>query len=178
MPAFLRSTVALLLLAFGLIPLAQVHAQNPDLLPPHSHIRYWRAEFTESSEADVIAHRGDTLWIRSRESGDSLVLPLTALRRLQVQTGLDDHGAFGAGVGVFLGAIVGSFQFQHGGHSSDAYQRDVAKAYLFALVSGAVGWLVGSLFHSRRWEDVPLTAEMGSLTATAFDASDLALVTG
>jgi len=59
-------------------------------------------------------------------------------------------------LGLFGGAIFGSFHFQHGSSSSGTYQGDVMRAYLFAIVCADMGWLIGSHVHRSSWHTVPI----------------------
>lgn len=100
--------------------------------------------------------------VRPIETGDTLELALSGLSRLEVRQGPESQGETGAALGLFTGAIVGSFQFQHRSSHSGTYQGDVILAYLFAVVCAGVGWLIGSRVHHYRWQAVPLAPDAGA----------------
>ena len=94
--------------------------------------------------------------VRSSETGDTLEFAPSTLSRLEVRQGPESQGEAGAALGLFGGAIVGSFQFQHGSKNPGSYQGDILRAYLFAVASAGVGWLIGSHVHRYHWQSVPL----------------------
>jgi hypothetical protein len=143
-------------LIFALASAAPVAAQDSSLVVPGAYVRYWLPEMSKPIEAVVLRRTGDSVRVRRVEFNDSVAFVLSSLGRLEVRTGPEGQGATGAALGIFGGAIVGSFQFEHGGRSSGSYQGDVLRAYVFAIACAAVGWLLGSRVHRYRWESVPL----------------------
>ena len=130
--------------------------QDSVVVSPGAYVRYWLPEISRPTEAEVISWGVDRMRARVAETGDTLDLALSGLSRLEVRRGPEPQGEAGAAVGLFGGAIVGSFKFEHGSRSSGTYQGDVIRAYLFAVVCAAVGWLIGSRVHRYHWQDVAL----------------------
>ena len=152
-----KRTVCACLLA--LLSLQSVAAQDSVVVEPGAHVRYWLRELSKPIEAEVISWGIDRIRVRPIETSDTLAFALSALGRLDVRRGPEPQGEAGAAFGLFIGAIIGSFQFEHRRNtSSGAYQGDVIRAYAFAVVSAAVGWLIGSRVHRYHWQSVPLDA--------------------
>ena len=149
-----------------------VAAQDSAAVEPGARVRYWLPEMSKPTEAEVISWGIDRIRLRPIETGDTLAFALSALRRLDVRRGPEAQGEAGAAFGLFVGAIVGSFQFEHRRNTSPgAYQGDVIRAYVFAVVSAGVGWLIGSRMHRYHWQTVPLDA-----TAYSAQTSPMPLV--
>jgi hypothetical protein len=110
-----------------------------------AEVRYWLPGASGPVEAEVISLNTERIRVRPIESRDTLEFALSALSRLDVRRGPEPRGrgAAGAALGLFGGAIIGSFQFQHGSSSSGTYQGDVARASLFTIACGGIGWLIG-----------------------------------
>ena len=136
-----------------------VKAQDSTLVNPGEHIRYWLPEISRPVEAEVVSWSTDRIRVRPIETGDTLEFALSALSRLDVRRGPEPQGEGGAALGLFGGAIIGSFHFERGGRSSGTYQGDVLRAYLFAVVCAGVGWLIGSRVHRYHWQTVLLVPD-------------------
>lgn len=134
--------------------------QDSALVVPGAQVRYWLHAMSKPTEALVVSQTADTIRVRPLQPGDTLALALSALRRLEVRRGPESQGETGAALGLFGGAIAGSFWFEHGSKNSGTYQGDVLRAYVFAVVSAAVGWLIGSRVHRYRWQSVLLGTEI------------------
>ena len=119
------------------------------------HVRYWLPEMSKPVEAEMLTWGADRVRVRPVESADTLEFALAALTRLEVRRP-ESQGGVGAALGLFGGAIFGSFHFQHGSSYSGTYQGDVLRAYLFAVVCAGIGWLIGSHVHHYNWHAVPL----------------------
>jgi hypothetical protein len=143
-----------------LVATERAAAQDSALVVPGALVRYWQRELSKPTEALVVSQTTDRIRVRPLQPGDTLDLALSALSRLEVRRGPESQSEIGAALGLFSGAIFGSFRFQHGSKSSGTYQGDVLRAYLFAVVSAGVGWLIGSRVHRYRWQSVPLGAEI------------------
>ena len=130
--------------------------QDSSAVEPGAHVRYWLPEMSGPVEAEVIGWNINRVRVRRSETGDTLDLALSGLSRLEVRRGPEPQGEAGAAIGLFAGAIVGSHQFEHGSRDAGAYQGDVVRAYLFAVVCAGVGWLIGSRVHRYHWQSVPL----------------------
>ena len=149
-------TLRILFAGICLFPLDENVAQQRGALPPAAHVRYWLGENGKPVEADVVFHGADTIWVRLPPTADMLALRLSDLSRLEVRRGSGGHASLGAGIGTFVGAVTGSFVFEGGSRNPNVYQRDVARAYVFAALCGGVGALIGSTVRIHHWEDVPL----------------------
>ena len=152
-------TVGACLLA--LLASQPVAGQDSALVNPGAHVRYWLPEISKPVEAEVVSRSTDRIRVRPIETGDTLEFVLSALSRLEVRRGPEPQGAAGAAFGLFGGAIIGSFQFQRGSRNPGTYQGDVIRAYLFAVVCAAIGWLIGSRVHRYHWQAVPLVPDTG-----------------
>jgi hypothetical protein len=145
----IKRTLGVWLLA--LLASRPVAAQDSALVNRGDYVRYWQPEMSRAVEAEVVSSSTDRIRVRPVDTADTLDFALSALSRLDVRRS-EPQGAAGAALGLFGGAIFGSFHFQHGSSSSGTYQGDVMRAYLFAVVSAAVGWLIGSHVHHYHWE--------------------------
>lgn len=141
-----------------LIGVERAAAQDSTLVVPGVQVRYWLREMSKPTEAVVVSQTADRIRVRPPQRGDTVEIALSALSRLEVRRGPESQGEAGVALGVFGGAIAGSFLFEHGSKYSGTYQGDVLRAYLFAVVSAGVGWLIGSRVHRYRWQSVPLGA--------------------
>jgi hypothetical protein len=135
--------------------------QDSTLVIPGAHVRYRLPEISRPVEAVLVSRSTDRIRVRPLESGDTLELALSALSRLEVRRP-EAQGDAGAALGLFGGAIIGSFRFEHGSNNAGTYQGDVIRAYAFAVVCAGVGWLIGSRVHRYRWQEVPLVPDAGS----------------
>jgi hypothetical protein len=153
-----RTLVACLL---ALLAPQSLAAQDSVVVNPGAHVRYWLPEISKPLEAEVISWNIDRLRVRLTETGDTLDLAISRLSRLEVRRGPEPQDEAGAAIGLFVGAIVGSHQFEHGSRNAGTYQGDVIRAYLFAVVCAGVGWLLGSRVHRYRWQTVPLIPDQG-----------------
>ena len=127
-----------------------------------AHVRYWLPEISRPVEAEVVSRSTDRIRVRPIATGDTLEFALSGLSRLEVRRGPEPQGDVGAALGLFGGAIIGSFRFEHGSRSSGTYQGDVLRTYLFAVACAGAGWLIGSRVHRYRWQTVPLVPDAGS----------------
>jgi hypothetical protein len=135
-----------------------VAGQDSAFVVPGARVRYWLREMSKPVEAVLVSRIADRIRVRPLQPGDTLEFALSALSRLEVRRGPELQGETGAALGLFGGAIVGSFRFEHGGSSPGTYQGDVLRAYVFAVLCAASGWLIGSRVHRYRWQSVPLGA--------------------
>ncbi|HEX8724859.1 MAG TPA: hypothetical protein VF737_05660 [Gemmatimonadaceae bacterium] len=154
----------LVLATLSLVAPAAVAAQAPIVLTPDTRIRYAVAPDTPAVVANVVAQRGDTLWVRPVRGADTLALGLSRLARLDVSHGKETHALHHAGVGFLIGAVGGGVLGYAGGSdcsSSDwiCFSRGetaVFSAALFGAVGAGVGAIVGWVNPSERWEPVAL----------------------
>jgi hypothetical protein len=151
-----RTLGACLLALLASQPVAGQDSTRGDL---GAHVRYWLPEMSRPVEAEVISRSTDRIRVRPIATGDTLEFALSALSRLDVRRGPEPQGEAGAALGLFGGAIIGSFQFEHGSSHSGTYQGDVIRAYLVAVACAGIGWLIGSRVHRYRWQTVPLVPD-------------------
>ncbi len=133
-------------------------AQDSALVVPGAHVRYSLREISKPVEAVVVSRSSDQIRVLPIDGGDTLEFALSSLRQLEVRR-REDEAVIGAAIGLFGGAIAGSFRFEHGGTSGSSYQGGVTRAYVFAVVCAGVGWLLGSRVHRYRWQEVPLVPD-------------------
>lgn len=138
-----------------------VAGQDSARVEPGAHVRYWLPEVSRPVEAEVVSRSTDRIRVRPVDTGDTLDFALSALSRLEVRRP-ESQGEFGAALGMFGGAVIGSFRFEHGSSSPGIYQGDLIRAYGFAVLCAGVGWLIGSRVHLYRWQTVPLAPDAGS----------------
>lgn len=108
----------------------------------------------------------DSIRIASGEGQSTTGYGLSAVRRIEVGDGYRTHRALGAGIGFVAGAGITYFVTSTGGSTSpcdrSANQDAMSSTECLGLaavggVAGAgLGFLIGSLFRSERWRNVPL----------------------
>jgi hypothetical protein len=106
--------------------------------------------------------RNDTLLILTKENRDTTAVALTAVRRLEVSTRRNSHAVKGAVVGLAIGAVSGlGIAAGVGSPRADGPFADSNTAQAVGIFGGvgalaglAVGAVVGSLFHTDRWEPI------------------------
>lgn len=152
-----KSRLAVCLLA--VLVSQPVAGQDSADVNPGARVRYWLPEISKPIVAEVVSWSIDRVRVRQIETGDTLDLALSGLSRLEVRRGPEPQGEAGVAFGLFVGAIIGSHQFEHGSRSGGTYQGDVIRAYLFAAVCAGVGWLIGSRVHRYHWQSVPLAPD-------------------
>jgi hypothetical protein len=115
-----------------------------------------------------IAVRGDTLFMWRDVTLDSLTVPLSSVRRLEVSAWHGSHTKTGAIVGAVLGAGVGALMAKPtsctGGGSSgcSGYAGRAARGQTFGALAlggalgGGIGALVGRAFSREKWAPVSL----------------------
>ncbi|HEX9226357.1 MAG TPA: hypothetical protein VF885_06825 [Arthrobacter sp.] len=131
---------------------------QPGQLPPGSDRMTCRAEGT------LVRWQGDTLAVTSGES--TTLFGVSALSRVQVSRGTRSHRLVGAGVGFLAGGGVALAVLYTGGSTSlcdrSANQDAIGSAeclgltVLGGLAGAGLGAIVGGLFRTERWDDVPL----------------------
>jgi len=149
-------TLALLLLTLGHLPFSRGGAQVLIQLAPETHVKYWQAAISTPVEAEVMLQQGDSLWVRSLRTGDTLAVVLSSLARLEVDRGPDTHGVLGAQIGSAVGGVVGGFGLGAGSRRPRTYQKSVVSALAVAIFGGGLGALIGERVHTPHWEPVAL----------------------
>ena len=94
------------LAALTLFPGHSSWGQGHLVLAPGTHIRYSLSAGERAVEAEVIVQRGDSLWLRSLQTGRRLAVALPDLSRLDTSRGRDRHTLRGAGIGLLGGAAA------------------------------------------------------------------------
>jgi hypothetical protein len=165
-----------LALAVSLAALGRTSAQDRPTLPLATHIRYSVAPGDSSNEAQVVAQRGDSLWVRPLRSADTVLLTIPSLTRLEINRGRKGHPVRGAVIGLVSGAVAGAVlgaaigsdcgpDPYPGVHFGCIAPRDQAALVLAAYLGGAgaaAGAIVGALIRTDHWESAPL-ASRGSI---------------
>jgi hypothetical protein len=121
-------------------------AQAPATLAPATRIRYALPPGKATVIANVVAQRGDSLWVRPVERADTVALALPNLARLEVSRGTENHVLLFAAVGLVAGAMDGRGDLPGNGH------------LIFGAVGAGVGALFGWITRRERWEPVPTRA--------------------
>ncbi len=150
--------------AFALLPFSAALPQAAVVLAPATRIRFTTVPNETPVIAEVIAHRGDSLWVRRVDPPANVALAIPELATLDVSRGQKHHVLLGAGIGLAVGAIAGAIDGAAAGCGSNAAagcQTDRASAIgtnaVFVGVLGAtIGAVVGWFVHTERWEGVTL----------------------
>jgi hypothetical protein len=174
----MRTLAFLVLLA--LMPLTRSTGQEPTpTLEPGRRVRVTApAADMNEVEATVVGLQHDTLALaheafyvdaHGRRSRDTLVamLPVAAITNIAVHAGTRSHKTTGILIGGASGLLIGALSTATY-YSSD---EDGYGGYVLggAAVTGAIGaglgWLIGSLVRSDRWEEIPLDRVQVGLVA-------------
>ena len=164
--------------ALGVLTAVVARAQGPAPLAPNTRVRISApSRQLNGVIGAVIVNRGDSLWLRGERVGDTLVLAVRDLTRLEVSRRQDTHGLAGAGIGLLGGAAVGAILGYAAGddkpsssQSSSCRNEDFCFSgpnfYLTAgnkaaigavglgVVGAAIGGVVGYTHRTDRWESV------------------------
>jgi len=167
-------TLMLFSLAWALALPRALTAQTP-LPEPGSRVRVWTrlgglGMSAERKVGRILAVRADTLLLGEAERGDSLLLLVPQIVRLEISRGRRTHRTRGALIGLAAGASLGAFAgylsgddpprtagFLSGdlGGPSTAAEKAVVTGVAFGLVGSLVGVIVGWR-RTDDWADVPL----------------------
>jgi len=160
------------LMTLSLVSIRGSEAQSRMSLPPPTHIRYSLPSSKDAKEAEVLVQRGDSLWIRSLQTGDTTTIALSSLTRLDVSTGRDRHVLRDAGIGLLVGVVGGTIGGYASGDddlnaSSSGWGAETAGtkaaygAAGFGLLGAGVGALIGVLDENERWQPVVVASGRG-----------------
>lgn len=143
-------------------------AQPPSSLEPGTRVRvivdagrrYGEDRYTVRV-GSVLGMQGDTMLLAG-DRGDTLLVPFSAVTRLQVSRGLRRTAREGAGIGAGIGILAGAWIGANYPKCSDPGEA-LCRAWTGLLGAGAggvtvgaVGALAGLVFRTERWERVPL----------------------
>jgi hypothetical protein len=159
--------IAYLLAALLVVAPVELEAQRrPPHIGPGDRVRLWAPRLgIEGSVGTVMALRPDTIVV---DRGETLVLAISTLTRLEVSRGQKSRAGTGGIVGLVGGAAVGVLI---GTASIDAdceilspdcdVNKNLESFALAAVAGGVVGYgvgvLLGSIVKVDRWEEVPLS---------------------
>ena len=167
-----RATILVAILAF--VPLVSATAQVP--LRPGERVRVTRlplcppntlcVKTPRQSVGTFVAWKSDTLVVQS--NGDTLSVPVDRVTRLDLSRGRKTNTGMGAGIGFFVGGLVGA------GIGYASYEECVPQgwfscigdfgpetlAFAGALIGGlgglVTGAFIGLAIQTDRWREVPL----------------------
>jgi hypothetical protein len=104
-------TVRLMILALALLPPRTAHGQNGahTLLPGDTVRILVPSLHTGVIEGELLLYRGDSIGVREASTGNEYQFPLTTVRRLEKNQGMDRRRSVRrwAAAGLFLGAAAG-----------------------------------------------------------------------
>lgn len=152
-------------IAQGQVPLPQPGARLRLTFPCHQPGQLPGSNRMECrSEGTLVRWQGDTLAVTSGES--TTLFGVSALSRLQVSRGTRSHRLVGAGVGFLAGTGTSLALLYTRGSTSPCDQSAnqdamgsaecLGLAVLGGLAGAGLGVIVGGLFRTERWADVPL----------------------
>ena len=145
-----------IVLASSLAPPA--HAQRPELLVGEG-VRVWSNPIVVGR---VVRANGDTLVLLTRR-GETTVVSLSSVDRVDVSTRKDRHALKGAAIGALLGLGSGlalGFSLGSGNHNGGPFssvtqpQVGAVIGAAGALVGAGIGGVIGALTKTDHWEIV------------------------
>lgn len=159
-------TSVLILAIVSLLSPRESDAQAPEVLAPKTRIRYALPTDRRAIIAEVVVHRGDSLWVRRTQSADTVVLALSTLAQLDVSRGRQGRALRGAGIGLLSGVVVGGAIGYAAGDADcsgkfvcyDKPQAAAGGAAIFGLLGAGIGALIGRESRTDRWEPALLTS--------------------
>jgi len=119
----------------------------------------------------VITIDADTLVIKANGWGLPVSIPLTSVSNLEVAPTKKKARFQGMLLGAWVGSAVGAEIVQSNGKSP--YIGAVAGS----VVSGFAGYLIGSLFKIKKWEQIQVRGFNSTGSTQPHNRSDLALTT-
>ncbi|MDE3174316.1 MAG: hypothetical protein KGN74_14700 [Gemmatimonadota bacterium] len=153
-----------MVVAVSLLAARGGRAQTPVVLAPDTRIRFRLPPDQPPIEGAVIVQRGDSVWVRQRESAARVDFTLSSLVALEVQRGKRRNAGRGALIGLVAGAVTGAALGAAVGSDctpnalvcfESAETIPLLGAY-GAGVGAAVGALIGVFVQTDRWVRVPL----------------------
>lgn len=110
-------------------------------------------------EGSYLATTLDTALIRATNDTTTFAVPLSLVSHIEVQRGRQSNGLKAGKFGTVVGGVVGLFGFASSCKEGFAGVPECDPTWLLAPVGGGVlGYGIGSLSHSEKWEAVPLTS--------------------
>jgi hypothetical protein len=178
MPHAVRRLVpALLLAATAARPaLAQ---QTPVTLTPGDRVRVSAPPHTPHRvQGELVLYQGDSIAVREEGTGTVYLAPVTSVRSLAKNVGLDRGRSVrrGARLGLFLGASVGAVAGPLLGTDEDTdqfYETIALSTGGGAVLGVALGAAYGALFARERWQGLrmPIRPVMGTTSGGATTVS-------
>ena len=95
---------------------------------------------------EYVAGDRDTVYVRGGARDTPLAIPLTSVTLLELRTGEKRPRLLGTGVGFAVGAVVGAL-------TGVPNEDQVLSALVLAVPGSFIGFLVGSVLKTDRWED-------------------------
>ena len=109
--------------------------------------------------ANVLAQRGDTLFLRREGTRDTLPISLRSITQLDVSTGRSSHIGKGMGLGFLGGAVIGAIlgaathKSCSGGPACFTQGGDALVAGLVVgLIGTLAGGAIGAVWQTENWE--------------------------
>lgn len=100
----------------------------------------------------------DTARLRAANDTTTFAVPLSLVSHIEVHRGRRSNGPKGGALGAGVGGLVAVAAFLSSCKEGGMGLPDCKPAWLLAPVAGGVlGYVIGSLSHSERWEAVPLS---------------------
>jgi len=128
-------------------------------LEPDARIRVTVASSLRPITGVVVAHRGDTLIVRTDADGRTMTVPLAQVIRLDVSCGATTNTRRGAvvglGSGAIIGTVAGALSYRKPDCSGAPFCLDfgpVPEMLVGAALGSLAGALVGAVIGSARTE--------------------------
>jgi hypothetical protein len=170
MPTF--QSAALVAVTAQILSATASAQHTPRTLAPlaaDTRVRITVAQSLQPVTGVVVAHRTDTLIVRTEADGSAMILPLGQIVSIEVSHGVRRsarHGAFvGLGTGAMVGLVVGAVTYRKADctHSSGCLDLGPAADMAAGMgVGGLAGLMAGALIGSlpvEHWAPAPTVPE-------------------
>jgi hypothetical protein len=157
-------------------------AQQESPIGPGARVRVSRLGTVPPVICTVLALKADTLVLDAEDRVETLEVPLSLVKKVEVSRGQKSNAGSGALkvglIGASIGAVLGSAAWL-GSDSDDFIEIGPEAVAVGAAVLGGVGafagLLIGAATVSDRWEDVPLNEIYVGPSSIAVDAVDVSV---